>query len=69
MLNFGVGGDGPKILCMKSLMYPTFYESHEIGEFFFWGGGYSSVSLELMLGFALSNTEIWEGKRCESLHL
>ena len=40
------------------------------GEFFFLGGGYSSVSLELMLGFAsLSNTEIWAGKRCESLHL
>lgn len=66
----GGGVSGPKKRCMKSFMYPTFYESHSRWVFFLGGGSYSSVSLELMLGFAaLSNTEMWEGNRCESLHL
>lgn len=69
MLNFGVGGEWSK---------NTVHEKFNVSNIlwipwnrwdFFFGGGYSSVSLELMLGFALSNTEIWEGKRCESLHL
>lgn len=53
----GGGVSGPKKRCMKSFMYPTFYESHSRWVFFLGGGVTHQWVLNLCLGLLLCPTQ------------